>query len=113
LKICLKENITFEPLSYKINASPNYYWFLLLSYGISPRSAIISWCRFSFLIQRYTRMSCIQLTVRARNQTTPQYFTCFGRLHVKEAVLIIIIGTFMWDTLRWTSFLLQQNIIGG
>uniref|UniRef100_A0A915C6P3 Uncharacterized protein n=3 Tax=Parascaris univalens TaxID=6257 RepID=A0A915C6P3_PARUN len=63
-------------------------------------------------VASHTRMSCIQLTIRARNRTTPQYFTCFGRLHVKEALLIIIIGTFLWDTLRWTSFLLQKNVIG-
>lgn len=52
-----------------------------MSYEIVLISRLI--LQEALLFYRYIRMSCIQLTVRARNRTTPQYFTCFGRLHVK------------------------------
>ncbi|VDK66303.1 unnamed protein product [Anisakis simplex] len=45
-----------------------------------------------------------------RNHSKPQYFTCCGRIHVKEALLMIVIGTLSWDVLRWANFVLQKHV---
>uniref|UniRef100_A0A0R3S4R9 MARVEL domain-containing protein n=1 Tax=Elaeophora elaphi TaxID=1147741 RepID=A0A0R3S4R9_9BILA len=58
-------------------------------------------------------LNCLKSNLPPRNQTTPQYYTCFGRVHVQTALQLIIIVTFAWDTFRWIDFIANRAITFG
>ncbi|CAG9530424.1 unnamed protein product [Cercopithifilaria johnstoni] len=58
-------------------------------------------------------LDCLKSNLPPRNHTTPQYYTCFGRMHVQTALQLIIIVTFAWDIFRWIDFIVNQGITFG
>ncbi|VDN95606.1 unnamed protein product [Brugia pahangi] len=55
-------------------------------------------------------LNCLKSNLPPRNHTTPQYYTCFGRVHVQTALQLIIIVTFTWDIFRWIDFIVNRGI---
>ncbi|VDM07576.1 unnamed protein product [Wuchereria bancrofti] len=58
-------------------------------------------------------LDCLKSNLPPRNHTTPQYYTCFGRVHVQTALQLIIIVTFAWDIFRWIDFIVNRGITFG
>ncbi|KAL3991121.1 putative integral membrane protein [Acanthocheilonema viteae] len=58
-------------------------------------------------------LDCLKSNLPPRNHATPQYYTCFGRVHVQTALQLIIIVTFAWDTFRWIDFIVNRGITFG
>uniref|UniRef100_A0A915PGB4 MARVEL domain-containing protein n=1 Tax=Setaria digitata TaxID=48799 RepID=A0A915PGB4_9BILA len=58
-------------------------------------------------------LSRLKSNLPPRNRSTPQYYTCFGRVHVQTALQLIIIVTFAWDIYRWIDFIGNRNVLFG
>lgn len=57
-------------------------------------------------------LDCLKPNIPPRNESTPQYYTCCGRIHVKTILQVLIIISFAQHICHWVAYVAHRNSTG-